>query len=218
MPVAFLFDLDGVIVDTAYYHYLAWQRLADELGFSFTEKDNEGLKGVSRMQALDILLELGGLNFSEREKLDLAARKNRWYVAYLETLDESHILPGAAAFIADARKMGIKIALGSASKNARTILEKLQLQSSFDAIVDGTMTTRAKPDPEVFQLGASMLEVSPKQCVVFEDAQAGIEAALSAGMIPVGIGRAENLKGAALVTPNLEPYTAESLLKKLKLI
>ncbi len=218
MNVAFLFDLDGVLVDTAHLHYLAWKRLADELGFTFHEEDNEALKGVSRMQALDILLEVGGLTFSNEKKAELAAKKNQWYVEMLQTLDESHILPGSATFVTAARNMGIKTALGSASRNARTILEKLHLITDFDAIVDGTMTTRAKPDPEVFQRGADLLKVPAARCVVFEDAQAGIEAALAAGMTPVGIGSAQNLKHAALVMPSLASITPEELLKQLNLL
>lgn len=212
---AFLFDLDGVIVDTAHYHYLAWSRLAKELGFSFSLQDNERLKGVSRMRALDILLEIGNVSASFDEKAAMAERKNTWYVDYLETLDQSHLLPGAHDFIAESKKMGIKIALGSASKNARTILSKLELLPLFDAIVDGTMTTKAKPDPEVFLLGARLLQAKTVQCVVFEDAQAGIEAALAAGMNAVGIGSEKNLTGAALVVPSLAHLQPETLCQQL---
>lgn len=215
MNLAFIFDLDGVIVDTAHYHYLAWNRLAKEMGFSFTPKDNERLKGVSRMKALDILLDIGGVKADSKERVRLADRKNRWYVEYLQTLDQSHLLPGAAAFLAATRKMGIKTALGSASKNARTILEKLSIQHAFDAVVDGTMTTKAKPDPEVFLLGAQMVSVSPGNCVVFEDAQAGIEAALKAGMTAVGIGSEEHLVSAALVVPSLAHLEPAALLNQL---
>lgn len=215
MKTAFLFDLDGVIVDTAKYHYLAWQRLAAEMGFTFNETDNERLKGVSRMQALEILLEIGGLTFSKERRLQLADRKNTWYVEYLRTLDRKAILPGAANFLDASRKLGIKIALGSASQNAQMILEKLTLLPYFDVIIDGNMTTRAKPDPEVFLLGAKALNVSPSECVVFEDAQAGIEAALTAGMTAVGIGRPDLLKGAFCVTPSLNELSPQSLLAQL---
>jgi beta-phosphoglucomutase len=213
---AFIFDLDGVLVDTAHYHYLAWSRLAKELGFSFTEKDNEGLKGVSRMQALEVLLKIGGYSASPKEKEEMAARKNEWYTTYLETLNKDHLLPGAYDFIVSSREMGIKIALGSASKNARTILSKLELLPLFDVIVDGTMTTKAKPDPEVFLLGAQLLEVTASTCVVFEDAQAGIDAANAANMTAVGIGEEKNLRGAALVVPSLAHLKPEKLAARLK--
>ncbi len=212
---AYIFDLDGVIVDTAYYHYLAWNRLAKELGFSITEQQNERLKGVSRMKALDIVLEMGNITASAEEKEKMASKKNNWYVEYLETLDKNHLLPGAYEFIAAAKKLGIKIALGSASKNAKTILKKLELLSVFDGIVDGTMTTKAKPDPEVFLLGANLLQVSASECVVFEDAQAGIEAARAAGMTAVGVGSENNLTGAALVVPSLAHLSPEELSQQL---
>lgn len=215
---AYLFDLDGVIVDTAHYHYLAWNRLAKELGFSISEQQNESLKGISRMKALDIVLGIGSMTASAGEKEEMAARKNNWYVEYLETLDQSHLLPGAYAFISSTKKAGIKIALGSASKNARTILEKLELLSVFDAIVDGTMTTKAKPHPEVFLLGAKLLQVRASECVVFEDAQAGIEAALAAGMTAVGIGSDINLTGAALVVPSLAHLSPEKLWQQLSFL
>lgn len=215
---AYIFDLDGVLVDTAHYHFLAWNRLAKELGFSITEQENERLKGVSRMKALDIVLEMGNVNASAEEKEEMAARKNNWYVEYLETLDQGHLLPGAHEFIAASKKMGIKIALGSASKNARTILKKLGLLSVFDGIVDGTMTTKAKPNPEVFLLGAELLKVSASNCVVFEDAQAGIEAARAAGMTAIGIGSEHNLTGAALVVPSLAHLTPEELSQQLSLL
>jgi beta-phosphoglucomutase len=213
---AFIFDLDGVIVDTARYHFLAWERLAKELGFSFTESQNEALKGVSRMQALDILLDIGGVDASPAEKERLASRKNEWYVEYLGTLTHDSMLPGAADFIEATHRLGIKTALGSASKNARTILEKLDIVNDFEAIVDGTMTSRAKPDPQVFELGAQQLGVPYESCVVFEDAQAGIEAANAANMIAVGIGSPDNLKGAVLVMPSLDLMTPELLIEKLE--
>lgn len=194
---AAIFDLDGVIVDTAKYHYLAWRRLADELGFVFTEKDNERLKGVSRMRSLEILLEVGGLTgrFSEEEMAEMAARKNGWYVEYISAMDESEILPGTVECLRGFRELGIKTALGSASKNAMLILNNLRLLPYFDVVIDGTKVSKAKPDPEVFLLGAKEAGVNPEECVVFEDAQAGIEAAKNAGMKAVAIGRPEDLSG-----------------------
>lgn len=201
---ACLFDLDGVLVDTAKYHYLAWKRLADELGFEFTEQDNERLKGVSRMASLDILLSIGGVELDDAAKAELAERKNNWYVEMITKMDHSEILPGAIEFLEECRSNGIKVALGSASKNAMTILNNTGLTPYFDAIIDGTKTAAAKPDPEVFTLGASELGVTPEQCVVFEDAEAGIEAAQRAGMRSIGIGSEETLGKADLLIPSLD--------------
>lgn len=208
---ACLFDLDGVLVDTAKYHYLAWKRLAKELGFDFTEQDNERLKGVSRMASLDILLSIGGISLEEAAKLELAERKNNWYVDMITKMDRSEILPGALEFLQECRNHGIKVALGSASKNAMTILNNTGLTPYFDAIIDGTKTAAAKPDPEVFTLGAAELGVSAEECVVFEDAEAGIEAAIRAGMRSIGIGPEEALSKANLVIPSLEHMSCERL-------
>lgn len=198
-----LFDLDGVIVDTAKYHYLAWKRLAQELGFDFTEEDNERLKGVSRMRSLEILLEIGGLNFSEEKKIAMADKKNNWYVEYIAKMDQSELLKGAKEFLIELRGKGIKIALGSASKNALMILNNLNITNLFDAIVDGNKVAKAKPDPEVFLLGAKELGLEPTDCVVFEDAEAGVEAAKRAGMRAIGIGSKDVLKQADTVINGL---------------
>lgn len=185
---AVIFDLDGVIVDTAKYHYLAWKRLADQLGFEFTEKDNERLKGISRMSSLEILLEIGNLHVSDDEKLQMAQLKNDWYVEYITQLKETEILPGVKEFILQLRAQGLKTAIGSASKNTAMILDNLQITELFDAAVDGNKALNAKPDPEVFLLAAKELGVEASACIVFEDSFAGIEAAKSAGMYAVGIG------------------------------
>ena len=211
---ACLFDLDGVLVDTAKFHYLAWNRLARQLGFEFTERDNERLKGVSRGASLDILLEIGGLTFQEEEKAKLAELKNNWYVEYITTMDESEILPGALDFLQACRDQGYKTALGSASKNAMTIMEITGLLPYFDAIIDGTKTANAKPDPEVFLLGAQELGVPPQSCVVFEDAEAGIEAAIRAGMRSVGVGAPDHLGNADLVITSMQEMNMD-LLKSL---
>ncbi|GIP23456.1 beta-phosphoglucomutase [Paenibacillus sp. J22TS3] len=208
---ACLFDLDGVLVDTAKYHYLAWKRLAEELGFVFTEQDNERLKGVSRTASLEILLGIGGLQLDEEAKQQLAERKNTWYVESISRMDESEILPGALDFLRACRSKGIKVALGSASKNAMLILNNTGLTPYFDAIIDGTKTSAAKPDPEVFVLGSEEVGVPPENCVVFEDAEAGIEAAIRAGMRSVGIGSPENLSRANLVVPSLQQMTIDRL-------
>ncbi|AEE15643.1 beta-phosphoglucomutase [Treponema brennaborense] len=193
---AALFDLDGVLVDTAKYHYAAWKRLAQSLGFDFTEKDNERLKGVSRTESLEILLSIGGIHADAVRKAELAARKNAWYVEYLNELDESALLDGAAAYLRYLRNGGVKTALGSASKNAPLILERLRIAPLFDAVVDGNSVEKAKPDPEVFLKGAAALETEPADCAVFEDSLAGIQAAKAGGMYAVAVGSPENLPGA----------------------
>ncbi|MBZ9607427.1 beta-phosphoglucomutase [Clostridium estertheticum] len=208
---ACLFDLDGVIVDTAKYHYLAWRRLAKELGFDFTNEQNESLKGISRMESLKILLNIGGLTLAEAEKLTLAEKKNNWYREYILKMTPDEILPGTVEFLEELRNNGIKIALGSASKNAMTILNNIKLVNHFDAIIDGTKTSNAKPDPEVFLLGAKDLGVSPSECVVFEDAKAGIESAINAGMYSVGIGDPLVLNKANIVVSSLKEMTLEKL-------
>lgn len=196
-----IFDLDGVLVDTAKYHYLAWKQLADELGFDFTRQQNEALKGVSRMRSLELLLGFGGMTdrFSEEEMYAMAEKKNRVYVEYVKKLKQEELLPGVKELLKRMKDSGIKIALGSASKNAEMILEGLRITKYFDAIVDGTMVTKAKPDPEVFLLGAEILGLPAEKCVVFEDSTAGIQAAKRAGMGAVGIGSQENLPEADMV-------------------
>ncbi|MEK3792438.1 beta-phosphoglucomutase [Paenibacillus sp. FSL R7-0204] len=198
-----IFDLDGVIVDTAKYHYLAWRSLADGLGFEFTEEHNEQLKGVSRMRSLDILLAIGGRECTEAEKLVMAEQKNRLYVEYISRLDESELLPGVRAYLDALRARGVAIALGSASKNAEFILDKLNIAGLFDVVIDGNKVARAKPDPEVFQSACRELGLQPQDCVVFEDAEAGVAAGKAAGMQVVGIGKPEVLKAADLVISGL---------------
>ena len=210
---ACLFDLDGVIVDTAKYHFLAWQELARKLGFEFTKLDNERLKGVSRMRSLDILLEIGGIELDEDQKQLLASQKNEQYVSCITKMKPDEILPGVLVFLGELKAAGIKTAIGSASKNAPLILDRLQLTSFFDAIIDGNKVANAKPDPEVFLKGAIELGVNPRKCVVFEDAAAGIEAALNGGMKCVGIGEPENLGKAHLVIPGFEHFSIEDLKK-----
>jgi beta-phosphoglucomutase len=192
----FIFDLDGVIVDTARYHYLAWKKLADELGISFTLNDNESFKGVSRIRCLEILLEMGNIEVSQ-EQFDLwLQEKNEDYLSYIDTMDESEILPDVVKVLQYLQEHNIAMALGSASKNARPILEKVKLIPYFNTLVDGNAVTKAKPDPEVFLKAADALNIPAAQCVVFEDALAGIEAANAAGMISVGIGNSEVLSEA----------------------
>lgn len=210
---ACIFDLDGVIVDTAVYHFKAWKRLADELGVNFTEHDNERLKGVSRARSLEIILELGNVTKTPQEQEALATKKNNWYVEMINRMTPAEILPGAKEFLEACRTAGIKTALGSASKNSSTILNKIGLSNLFDTIVDGNHVSKAKPDPEVFLKGAEALGVNPADCVVFEDAIAGVEAAKNGGMKVVGIGSPETLKEADMVVSGLDKITVEELNK-----
>ncbi|WP_068691352.1 beta-phosphoglucomutase [Culturomica massiliensis] len=211
-----IFDLDGVIVDTAKYHYLAWKKIADEFGFVFTEKDNERLKGISRMASLDILLSIGGVHLSEGEKLQVADKKNEIYLGYILKMTPDEVLPGVLTFLKTLRDQGIKISLGSASKNAKTILHQVGIENLFDAVADGTNVSKAKPDPEVFLKGAELLNLSPADCVVFEDARAGIEAAHRAGMKCVGIGDSVTLREADTVVGGFLDLSIEK--GKLKII
>ena len=208
---ACIFDLDGVIVDTAVYHYKAWKRLANELGFDFTEHDNEKLKGVSRTRSLELILQWGGVTKTEAEKEELAARKNNWYVEMIGQMKPDEILPGAKEFLVSCRAAGLKTALGSASKNSMMILEKIQLVNLFDAIIDGNKVSNPKPDPEVFLKGAEAVGVAPADCVVFEDAIAGIEAAKNGGMKAIGVGDPQVLTEADKVISGLDKITVEQL-------
>jgi beta-phosphoglucomutase len=208
---ACLFDLDGVIVDTAVYHYKSWKRLADQLGLKFSEQDNELLKGVSRVRSLEIILELNHVTKSAEEQTELATLKNNWYVEMINQMTPAEILPGAKEFLEACRAAGIKTALGSASKNSGTILNKINLAGLFDAIVDGNHVSKAKPDPEVFLKGAEALGVKPSECVVFEDAIAGVEAAVNGGMKVVGIGSPEVLGKADMVVSGLDKMSLKML-------
>lgn len=210
---ACIFDLDGVIVDTAVYHFKAWKRLANHLGFDFTEAENEKLKGVSRVRSLQLILEWGGVEKTTDEQSQLADLKNSWYVEMIQGMQPDEILPGAKEFLLTVRNAGLKTALGSASKNSRTILEKVGLIDLFDSIIDGNTVTASKPDPEVFLKGAQSLGFNPADCVVFEDAIAGVEAALAGGMKVVGIGDSANLKGANLVVAGLHEMNLDKLYK-----
>ncbi len=208
---ACIFDLDGVIVDTAKYHFLAWKRLAGQLGIAFSEKDNERLKGVSRMASLEIILELGGRSVDDRLKEQYATLKNEWYLEYINKMTPEEILPGSVQFIEELKTNGIKTALGSASKNTPLILERLGISYLFDAVADGNMVKSAKPDPEVFITAARLVGVTPGSCVVFEDAGAGVEAALNAGMLCIGVGSEEVLNKAHAVVSGLNEMSIARL-------
>lgn len=208
---ACIFDLDGVIVDTAKYHFKAWRRLANELGFDFSHSDNEKLKGVSRVESLKMILAWGGVEKTAEEQLALATRKNDWYTESIKTMPKEEILSGVVPFLKSLQTKGIKIGLGSASKNAKTILTQVDLLHFFEVIVDGNGVKNSKPHPEVFLNGAKELGVLPEECIVFEDAAKGVEAALAGGFRAVGIGDSEVLKKAHLVIDDLEGWTLEKI-------
>ena len=194
MIKGFLFDLDGVIVDTAVFHFQAWRRLAQKLGGDFTEEQNEQLKGVSRVDSLNKIIEWTGATVSDEEFQSLMVEKNEWYLELVQGLGPQDALPGALNFLQTAYDQGVKIALGSASKNAPMILEKLGITPLFTAIIDGNNVVNGKPHPEVFLKGAEALGLEPSECVVFEDSIAGVQAAKTGGMSSVGIGDAETLQ------------------------
>lgn len=209
----FIFDLDGVIVDTAKFHFKAWKKLADELGFRFTEAHNEQLKGVSRVRSLEILLKIGNITIDDQQKADLLREKNERYLAYISKMTEKDILPGIYEVLTYLKKRQIPVALGSASKNAGIILKALHLEQFFDAVVDGNMVHKAKPDPEVFTKAAGLLHCSYQDCIVIEDSVAGIQAANNAGMTSVGIGSAETLHEADYILPSTAELTIDFIKK-----
>ncbi len=209
---ACIFDLDGVLVDTARYHFLAWNRLAKELGFIFSETDNELLKGVSRMKSLDILLETGRLIIPADQKERLAAKKNEWYLEFIRKMTPNEILPGVTHFLELLKTEGIPAAIGTASKNAGLILKQIGIEQLFDCLIDGHQVTHTKPDPEVFLKAALAMGMAPEQCVVFEDALAGIEAAHHGGMKCIGVGDPGVLKTADKVIPGFAEVDLNILL------
>ncbi len=194
MIKGFIFDLDGVIVDTAVFHFQAWRRLAQKLGGDFTEEQNEQLKGVSRVDSLNKIIEWTSATVSDEEFQTLMVEKNEWYLELVQGLGPQDALPGALNFLQTAYDQGVRIALGSASKNAPMILEKLGITPLFTAIIDGNNVVNGKPHPEVFLKGAEALGLEPSECVVFEDSIAGVQAAKTGGMSSVGIGNAETLQ------------------------
>jgi beta-phosphoglucomutase len=209
-----IFDLDGVIVDTAHYHYLAWKRLASELGHDLTELENEQLKGVSRMRSLEIVLERAGVSLNQEHKELLAGKKNLWFNEYVQQMQPEEIFPGVRTLIRDISALGMKVGLASSSRNARMVVRLLGIQNDFDAIVDGSMITHTKPHPEIFLKTAALMGVDPGECIVVEDAEAGVEAALAAGMKCIGIGSRDILGKANKVfarTSEVKLSTLEEL-------
>ncbi|MES2559266.1 MAG: beta-phosphoglucomutase [Bacteroidota bacterium] len=204
---ACLFDLDGVLIDTAKYHFIAWRRLSESLGIEFTEHDNEQLKGVSRVESLDYILRKGNMTLSEEEKQILMDTKNTWYLELVATMHPDELLPNVWNFLTELQQHNIKIGLGSSSKNAQMILDKTGIAPFFDTVVDGRHVVNSKPHPEVFLKGAAQLNVATNETIVFEDAVSGIAAALAGGFYTIGIGEKEILSAAHLVIPSLEHFT-----------
>ena len=210
MIKACIFDLDGVLVDTAKYHFLAWKKLAaDRLNFELTEEANENLKGVSRMESLEIILKLAGITMDDDQKETLATEKNGWFTDFITTMKADEIFPGVKPLLEKLQKSNIKIALASSSKNAQYVIDVLGIRHFFGAIVDGTMIVNTKPDPEIFLLAAQKLNVQPAECLVFEDAEAGVEAAVRAGMKCIGIGNKSTLSKANMVIQEVREFDYE---------
>ncbi|MEG1196070.1 MAG: beta-phosphoglucomutase [Clostridia bacterium] len=198
-----IFDLDGVLVSTDNCHYLAWKQMADEENIPFDRKTNERLRGVSRMESLEIILECAKKDYSQEERLAMAARKNAYYVKLIGSLSNADLLPGALETLAKLREQNIKLAIGSSSKNTPLILKQIGLSEAFDAIADGNAIHNSKPDPEVFLLAAELLKLSPQNCLVVEDADAGVEAALAGGMRVLGVGSAASNARATFAAEDL---------------
>jgi len=209
---AVIFDLDGVIVSTDEHHFQAWKRLADSLGIPFGRESNDRLRGVSRMESLEIMLEKSARRYSLDEKRELAERKNTYYRESLKGLSATDILPGVIDMIRALKDRRVKIAIGSSSKNARTILRAVGLENDFDVIADGNHVTRSKPDPEVFTIAAMRLGISPEECLVVEDAEAGVEAGLAAGMSVLAVGAASGHPRATRFAEDLSCVSADELL------
>ena len=216
MTKAFIFDLDGVIVDTAKYHFLAWKKLANDIGIDFTHEQNEQLKGVSRIKSLEKILSWGNKTISQELFTELMAKKNEDYLSYIAKMDASEILPDVPKILNYLQEQNQPIALGSASKNARPILEKVKLIQQFNAIVDGNDVTKAKPDPEVFLNAAKALEITAENSIVFEDSVAGVQAANNANMIAIGIGEEKVLHEADYVFKDFTEISLEFIQELIK--
>ena len=211
-----IFDLDGVIADTDRLHFLTWQKLIHGIGGQLNETQYKKLKGVSRMETMDLILLWNSIGLIPEHKEILAKRKNQWYQQMIADLQPSDALPGAIPFLRRAKTNGYKIALGSASENARFVLEALDIISLFDVIIDGTQTNRSKPDPQVFNMGAEQLNLHPREIIVFEDGIRGIEAALAGGFAAVGIGAEDDFPNAHLVIPGWVDQDLEELMAQMR--
>jgi len=217
LPIsACIFDLDGVIVDTAGYHYKAWRQLAKQWSIDLTVEENEKLKGVSRVESLKHILALGDINLSEDKINHFCTIKNDHYLTLIANMDESELLPGVKELLKELSKNGIQIGLGSASKNAPLIIMKAGIEHYFESVVSGNDVVNGKPHPETFLKGAKELTVEPKSTIVFEDSQKGITAAKNGGFIAVGIGSPVDLAEADIVIPGFEHHNFETIVNKLK--
>lgn len=205
----FLFDLDGVLVSTEHNHFLAWQRCAHSLGIEFTEKENELLKGVSRVDSLKKILELGAKTISNEEFEALLKSKNDFYLDSIQELNQSNLLPGVLNLLNKAKELGILLGVGSSSKNANFILDKLRISSYFEVVIDGNGVTDPKPHPEVFLNGAKALGLATKACLVFEDAASGIAAAKAGGFTAVGVGNPHIADQADIYLNDLTEFRVE---------
>ncbi len=212
---AFIFDLDGVIVDTVQYHYESWVKLASSLGFQLNPIIQEKLKGISRMASLDLVLAQGGITATPEQKVEYAKQKNDWYLESLSSVNDNVVLPGVKEFLISTKEAKLKMAIGSASKNAKTILAKTSIYKSFDTIKDGNDVKNSKPDPEVFLKAAKSLKVKPSEAVVFEDSEKGIIAAKAGGFMCVGIGSSDVLTDADIVMEDLTHISAEMIVRLL---
>lgn len=206
MKSAIILDLDGVICDTAHFHFLAWHRLAAEYGYELTHADNEQLKGVSRADSLTFILGLANKTLSPEQFQEDLHRKNEWYLELVKDMGPLDVLPGVPSFFAEVAARKIPLALGSASKNANMVLTRVGLIHAFNAIVDASQVTHGKPHPETFLKAADLLGIAPEKCLVFEDSAAGIQAAIAGGMNAIGIGTPEDLPGAIMHLRNLGEF------------
>ncbi|MEO6759663.1 MAG: beta-phosphoglucomutase [Saprospiraceae bacterium] len=211
-----IFNLDGVIVDTAKYHYIAWRRLSNEMGFDFSPEQHETLRGLSRTASLERILEWGGIYMTEAEKLHWSDVKNNWYRALIANMTPGEVLPGALPFLQQVQAAGKRIALSSDSKNARSVLRSTAVEFLFEAVLDGNDIRKSKPHPECFLLAATALGLAPDECLVFEDAAVGVAAGLAGGFPVVGIGEAQYLPKARTVIPGFQGISFQCLLNQLQ--
>lgn len=211
---AFIFDLDGVLTDTAEYHYRAWKRLADEEDIPFNRQDNEALRGVSRRESLNLILQ--GRKISEQMAQEWMERKNQYYVEMIGQMTPAEVLPGVSWFLEAIHQAGLRCAIASASKNAAEVTDRIGLRPYIDVMCDGSSVVNSKPAPDLFLLAAQQLEVPPEQCVVVEDAAAGIQAAKAGGMLVIGVGPEERVRGADMIVPDLGSLNLKTILRTLQ--
>lgn len=213
---ACIFDLEGIIINTSKYNFLAWKKLAVELGFELSDEYNEKLNGLGSMPAVEILLEIGGIKMEDGEKYAAVNKKNAWYQSYLQKLTADEILPGVYEFLIELKTNHIKLGLGSANKSARMILLRLELLNLFNSLIDGNVILKVKPDPEIFLKVLETLNVRSSECLVFESSASGIEAAHKIGILSAGVGDPNELKSADFIIPGFDNIEWDDILKMLK--